>query len=253
MRQGKFWDINTVTIKSLVSVCFTSSILIFKMSFIALIAICIALLVLVLVLVLELGVRFAPDNVIVNVGFDMLENVFDMLDSDSYFADDRIEREFGNYCATYPVFLALKMSTTNLTFIEATLFFFLLPFAVFVIIKPLWTLCLLATGYHDMRYIEGRLANTNSASEKLAWGVSLMLYKELIHNRRASREYNNIPSVDFHQDVGRGDLTCSMCLEDFIEGETVKRMDICEHIFHPECIYTWVHVHCSCPMCRRMV
>ena len=204
-------------------------------------------------LVLALGARFAPIDVIVSVGVGMLVNVI------SYIIDDRIEREFGKYCTTYPVYLDLVMGTTNLnlTVIEATLFLFIeyvaFYIALFVITMPLFILCLLATAYLDIRSIEGRLVYSRSASVRVAWGVSLMLYKELIHNRRASREYNNIPSVDFHQDVGRGDLTCSMCLEDFIEGETVKRMDICEHIFHPECIYTWVHVHCSCPMCRRMV
>ena len=125
---------------------------------------------------------------------------------------------------------------------------------LFLIFFPLFTFCLLATAYLDIRSIEGSLEhNTRSATARVVCRVSLMLYKGLIHNRKARRAYNNIPSVDFHQDVGRGDLTCSICLEDFIEGETVKRMDICEHIFHPECIYTWVHVHCSCPMCRRMV
>ena len=88
---------------------------------------------------------------------------------------------------------------------------------------------------------------------EIALGPSLMLYMVLVKRRKIMRAYSSIPSVEFHQNNERGDLTCSVCFEDFIDGETVKRVKECEHMFHRECIYTWIHVQCICPMCRMIL
>lgn len=43
---------------------------------------------------------------------------------------------------------------------------------------------------------------------------------------------------------------CSICLEQFSEGDTVKKLK-CKHIFHPECIQQWLSKEASCPLCRK--
>jgi hypothetical protein len=47
-------------------------------------------------------------------------------------------------------------------------------------------------------------------------------------------------------------LTCSICLEDFIEGGEVIRLE-CFHVFHNNCIRDWAKSSEICPECRREI
>lgn len=55
----------------------------------------------------------------------------------------------------------------------------------------------------------------------------------------------------------RGDIekqqqvdNCAICLEELREGEKVKMVVYCKHVFHPECIDAWLAAHVTCPICR---
>ncbi|XP_020252337.1 RING-H2 finger protein ATL66-like [Asparagus officinalis] len=43
---------------------------------------------------------------------------------------------------------------------------------------------------------------------------------------------------------------CSICLSVFVEGEKVKVLPECGHVFHTACVDEWFRTQCSCPMCR---
>lgn len=43
---------------------------------------------------------------------------------------------------------------------------------------------------------------------------------------------------------------CSVCLNEFREGETLRLLPKCSHAFHIPCIDTWLRSHTNCPLCR---
>ncbi|GMH89438.1 hypothetical protein TL16_g11457 [Triparma laevis f. inornata] len=52
-------------------------------------------------------------------------------------------------------------------------------------------------------------------------------------------------------DEGEGE-TCSICLCDFCQGDQIRELP-CSHIFHPECVDTWLKRNSSCPACRQSI
>ncbi|KZV58173.1 zinc finger family protein [Dorcoceras hygrometricum] len=59
-----------------------------------------------------------------------------------------------------------------------------------------------------------------------------------------------ITKDDIADTSGEG-VSCSVCLQDFQMGETVRCLPHCHHLFHLPCIDTWLVRHGSCPLCRR--
>lgn len=52
-------------------------------------------------------------------------------------------------------------------------------------------------------------------------------------------------------DASGDKVSCSVCLQDFQLGETVRSLPQCHHMFHLPCIDKWLLRHGSCPLCRR--
>ncbi len=43
---------------------------------------------------------------------------------------------------------------------------------------------------------------------------------------------------------------CSICMDDFKDIETAGRIK-CGHVFHINCLSTWINVKKNCPLCRK--
>ncbi|XP_020185425.1 RING-H2 finger protein ATL1-like [Aegilops tauschii subsp. strangulata] len=46
---------------------------------------------------------------------------------------------------------------------------------------------------------------------------------------------------------------CAVCLGEFQEGERVRLLPGCLHVFHAECIGTWLQGCANCPLCRAAI
>ncbi|KAJ1397218.1 Zinc finger, RING-type [Sesbania bispinosa] len=50
--------------------------------------------------------------------------------------------------------------------------------------------------------------------------------------------------------TGKGPLECAVCLTDFKDQDTLRLLPKCNHVFHPQCIDSWLASHVTCPVCR---
>ncbi|KAF3341454.1 RING-H2 finger protein ATL39-like protein [Carex littledalei] len=55
---------------------------------------------------------------------------------------------------------------------------------------------------------------------------------------------------------GKGDEPapdCTICLNDLDEGDAVRLLPVCMHLFHRDCIDLWLEKNNTCPVCRSRV
>ncbi|KAE8772804.1 RING-H2 finger protein ATL44-like [Hordeum vulgare] len=43
---------------------------------------------------------------------------------------------------------------------------------------------------------------------------------------------------------------CAVCLSELVDGDTVRQLPNCGHVFHVECVDAWLRTRTSCPLCR---
>jgi hypothetical protein len=68
------------------------------------------------------------------------------------------------------------------------------------------------------------------------------------HTDTPAAQLRRVHSVQFSQP------TCAICLDDFVSSDTIVRELPCRHIFHPECIDSFLRQNSSlCPMCKKTV
>ncbi|XP_047306613.1 RING-H2 finger protein ATL32-like [Impatiens glandulifera] len=48
-------------------------------------------------------------------------------------------------------------------------------------------------------------------------------------------------------------MECNICLNEFEDDEMLRLLPICGHMFHPDCINTWLASHVTCPVCRDIL
>lgn len=53
--------------------------------------------------------------------------------------------------------------------------------------------------------------------------------------------------------IGKGTLECAVCLNEFEDEEKLRLLPKCNHVFHPDCIDSWLSLHTTCPVCRADV
>lgn len=95
-------------------------------------------------------------------------------------------------------------------------------------------------------YICGRTASANRQRPTYSFNNSR---SERLKGLEPST-VRSLPLVRYGGNGKHGIGDCVICLSEFEERETVKMIPYCRHVFHPECIDTWLESHVSCPLCR---
>ena len=57
-------------------------------------------------------------------------------------------------------------------------------------------------------------------------------------------------TVDLYQNIESDYDTCCICRERLRNTDIIRRFNSCNHIFHMNCIDTWLESHTVCPVCR---
>lgn len=90
-------------------------------------------------------------------------------------------------------------------------------------------------------------------SSPFSSSYSLPLRRPSNHHRPEGLDPSSVrllPLVSYNRDAKKQTYECVICLCEFEEGEVVKMIPYCRHVFHPGCVDTWLVFHVSCPLCR---
>ena len=64
----------------------------------------------------------------------------------------------------------------------------------------------------------------------------------------------SIPELILNELQANGYEKCSICLLDFQDGSKVRQVPcVGQHVFHEECLFTWLESKRTCPMCREVL
>jgi Ring finger domain len=97
--------------------------------------------------------------------------------------------------------------------------------------------------------IQQRRRSAGPPPEELKQGLDPTAIAQLpsfTYQRASSIEHNGVgPSAE-----SESTPECSICLSFIEEGEQVRLLPNCRHLFHQECIDVWLSTNASCPVCR---
>ncbi|KAM3348045.1 hypothetical protein ACQJBY_021761 [Aegilops geniculata] len=62
-----------------------------------------------------------------------------------------------------------------------------------------------------------------------------------------------LPVTVYRKEVGSTSAAgadCAVCLSELADGDTVRQLPNCGHVFHVECVDAWLRTRTTCPLCR---
>ncbi|EXC32755.1 Putative RING-H2 finger protein ATL71 [Morus notabilis] len=72
--------------------------------------------------------------------------------------------------------------------------------------------------------------------------------KLLYSNAKASSKLSSFDGGKYYSSA----LSCSVCLADYSESDVLRLLPNCGHVFHLKCVDSWLRLHPTCPICRKL-
>ncbi|RWV82830.1 hypothetical protein GW17_00055638 [Ensete ventricosum] len=92
------------------------------------------------------------------------------------------------------------------------------------------------------RRLDDRLMAYSTVAERHGLGESEI---QAIPTLRYHRGGDGAGKTSFHE--------CAVCLNEFQEEERIRLLPNCFHVFHIDCIDTWLQTNANCPLCRSSI
>eukprot|EP01083_Nonionella_stella_P126835 384152_1 len=67
-----------------------------------------------------------------------------------------------------------------------------------------------------------------------------------------AREMSSTMFLNYNKDDDDDNYMCTICFEAFEPHDSIGKL-MCNHIFHKQCIYSWLKKNATCPLCREDV
>ncbi|KAL6888996.1 hypothetical protein ACP4OV_010022 [Aristida adscensionis] len=130
-------------------------------------------------------------------------------------------------------------------------------FAVFAFLCTSVTLVLCCRFYAELKrppwLSPASVSSDGAGGEEPAARRDASLSHELRRPEPPVMAADRIPSYVHRGGGGGAAVDCAVCLGEVDDGETVRRLPACRHVFHRECIDMWLRAHATCPVCRSGV
>ncbi|KAK7364319.1 hypothetical protein VNO80_12876 [Phaseolus coccineus] len=95
------------------------------------------------------------------------------------------------------------------------------------------------------RCAEAHIIITTQTTTTVPCSCAQGINRELL-NTFPTLFYSNIKDLK----KGEETLECAVCLTDFSDKDALRLLPKCNHVFHPQCIDSWLASHVTCPVCR---
>lgn len=100
--------------------------------------------------------------------------------------------------------------------------------------------------------VSGNMANYIWSREGLDQILNYFLNQSVDPQPLEPEQISTLPTIKITSEQTSVKLRCSICWEHFKEDEMVRQL-LCSHIYHDECIFPWLQMHATCPICRSRV
>ncbi|KAJ3692899.1 hypothetical protein LUZ60_011994 [Juncus effusus] len=68
------------------------------------------------------------------------------------------------------------------------------------------------------------------------------------------KSLKSLPIVNVNHDFNISEESeCQICLMSFTQGDKIRVLPQCAHVFHAKCVDTWLMSRSSCPSCRHVI
>ncbi len=64
---------------------------------------------------------------------------------------------------------------------------------------------------------------------------------------------DNSTLIEYYDEMDVNCASCSICTNEWQDGEQMRKLSACRHYFHRDCIDTWLTTNRTCPLCRTPI